>query len=79
MLKNDYSMYTSTKNGLYVSLTYSTIVYIIPLIMITMLVSLTVVLLGLLVMDGMMSMSTMRRYSRQAAIVTERRKKRKLP
>ena len=47
--------------------------------MISVLVSLTVVLLALAVMGWMMAMSTMRSYSRQAAIVTERRKKHKLP
>ncbi|MGD0006006.1 MAG: hypothetical protein ABSE06_17465 [Anaerolineaceae bacterium] len=46
--------------------------------MTSVLVSLAVALVILVGMDRMMSMA-MRSYSRQAAIVTERRKKRKLP
>ena len=62
----------------YLLLTYSTIVYIIWLIMASVLASLAVVLVILVAM-GMMKSMAMRSYSRQAAIVTERRKRRKLP
>ena len=47
--------------------------------MISVLVSLAVVGIALVAVDWMMSMPSMRSYSRQAAIVTEQRKKHTLP